>query len=59
MTTAAHRPSLIDELRRHVVAITLDATLVRGVPAPALVAALGPASWWWPHHTPPSSDNDT
>jgi RND superfamily putative drug exporter len=28
--------------------ILLDATLVRGVLAPALVAALGPANWWWP-----------
>ncbi len=29
--------------------IVLDATLVRGVLAPALVAALGSANWWWPH----------
>jgi RND superfamily putative drug exporter len=28
--------------------ILLDATLVRGVLAPALVAALGPANWWLP-----------
>ena len=28
--------------------IVLDATIVRGVLAPALVAALGPANWWWP-----------
>lgn len=34
--------------------IILDATLVRGVLAPALVAALGEANWWWPHRTHPS-----
>jgi RND superfamily putative drug exporter len=28
--------------------IILDATIVRGVLAPALVAALGPANWWRP-----------
>jgi RND superfamily putative drug exporter len=28
--------------------IVIDATIVRGVLAPALVAALGPANWWWP-----------
>ncbi len=28
--------------------IIIDATIVRGVLAPALVAALGPANWWWP-----------
>lgn len=28
--------------------IAIDATIVRGVLAPALVAALGPANWWWP-----------
>ena len=28
--------------------IVVDATIVRGVLAPALVAALGPANWWWP-----------
>ncbi|WP_375423014.1 MMPL family transporter [uncultured Friedmanniella sp.] len=28
--------------------IILDATLVRGVLAPALVALLGRANWWWP-----------
>jgi len=28
--------------------ILLDATVVRGVLAPALVAALGPANWWLP-----------
>lgn len=28
--------------------IILDATVVRGVLAPALVALLGPANWWWP-----------
>jgi len=27
--------------------IVLDATLVRGILAPALVAALGRANWWW------------
>lgn len=35
--------------------IILDATIVRGVLAPALVAALGPANWWvpkwWPGRT--------
>jgi len=38
--------------------IILDATLVRGVLAPALVAALGRANWWWPHHNPPPEDTD-
>ena len=28
--------------------IIIDATVVRGVLAPALVAALGPVNWWWP-----------
>ncbi len=28
--------------------IVVDATIVRGVLAPALVSALGPANWWWP-----------
>ncbi|GLY31562.1 MMPL family transporter [Kineosporia sp. NBRC 101731] len=28
--------------------IIIDATIVRGILAPALVAALGPANWWWP-----------
>ncbi|MBT0770753.1 MMPL family transporter [Kineosporia sp. J2-2] len=28
--------------------IIIDATIVRGVLAPALVAALGPVNWWWP-----------
>ena len=28
--------------------IIIDATIVRGVLAPALVAALGPANWWLP-----------
>ncbi|MEE4546891.1 MMPL family transporter [Streptomyces sp. V4-01] len=28
--------------------ILIDATLVRGILAPALVAALGPANWWLP-----------
>jgi RND superfamily putative drug exporter len=28
--------------------IIIDATIVRGVLAPALVAALGPANWWYP-----------
>ncbi|MFT4081368.1 MAG: MMPL family transporter [Nocardioides sp.] len=32
--------------------IALDATLVRGILAPALVAALGPANWWPTRHTP-------
>jgi RND superfamily putative drug exporter len=31
--------------------IVIDATIVRGVLAPALVAALGPANWWWPTRT--------
>jgi len=38
--------------------IILDATVVRGVLAPALVAALGNANWWWPHHTPHPADID-
>lgn len=29
--------------------IIVDATIVRGVLAPALVALLGPANWWFPH----------
>lgn len=28
--------------------ILIDATVVRGVLAPALVAAMGRANWWWP-----------
>ena len=28
--------------------IIIDATIVRGILAPALVAALGDANWWWP-----------
>ena len=28
--------------------IIIDATIVRGILAPALVAALGTANWWWP-----------
>ena len=32
--------------------IILDATIVRGVLAPALVAALGPANWWVPKWWP-------
>jgi RND superfamily putative drug exporter len=28
--------------------IIIDATIVRGVLAPALVAALGQVNWWWP-----------
>ena len=28
--------------------IIIDATIVRGILAPALVAALGPANWWTP-----------
>ena len=28
--------------------IVIDATIVRGVLAPALVAALGRVNWWWP-----------
>jgi putative drug exporter of the RND superfamily len=28
--------------------IIIDATIVRGVLAPALVAALGDVNWWWP-----------
>ena len=31
-----------------VVGILLDATVVRGVLTPALVAALGRVNWWWP-----------
>jgi RND superfamily putative drug exporter len=38
--------------------IILDATVVRGVLAPALVAALGRANWWWPRHNPPPEDTD-
>ncbi len=33
--------------------IMIDATIVRGVLAPALVAALGPANWWKPHFRRP------
>jgi len=33
--------------------IIIDATIVRGVLAPALVAALGPANWWTPHRRHP------
>ncbi|MGI4894250.1 MAG: MMPL family transporter [Janthinobacterium lividum] len=32
--------------------IIVDATVVRGVLAPALVAALGPANWWRPRQHP-------
>jgi RND superfamily putative drug exporter len=28
--------------------VIIDATIVRGVLAPALVAALGDVNWWWP-----------
>jgi len=28
--------------------IALDATIVRGVLTPALVAAFGRVNWWWP-----------
>ena len=28
--------------------IIIDATIVRGILAPALVAGLGRANWWWP-----------
>lgn len=38
--------------------IIIDATIVRGVLAPALVAALGPANWWLPaQHTAHASTN--
>ncbi|GAB6903666.1 MMPL family transporter [Kineosporia succinea] len=38
--------------------IIIDATVVRGVLAPALVAALGPANWWWPfRHRKVTSDD--
>jgi putative drug exporter of the RND superfamily len=30
------------------IGILLDATVVRGVLTPALVAALGRVNWWWP-----------
>lgn len=33
--------------------IIIDATIVRGVLAPALVAALGPANWWFPRRRRP------
>ena len=32
--------------------IIIDATIVRGILAPALVAALGPANWWTPSRSP-------
>lgn len=32
--------------------ILIDATVVRGILAPALVAALGPANWWLPRRRP-------
>jgi len=35
--------------------IVIDATIVRGVLAPALVAALGPAIWWTPRRRRPPS----
>jgi len=38
--------------------IIIDATVVRGILAPALVAALGPANWWTPKR-PPSRLNRT
>jgi RND superfamily putative drug exporter len=34
--------------------IVIDATIVRGVLAPALVAALGPANWWRPSRRRPA-----
>ncbi|WP_433718830.1 MMPL family transporter [Actinoplanes sp. CA-051413] len=34
--------------------IVIDATIVRGVLAPALVAALGPANWWRPSRRHPA-----
>ncbi|WP_201261177.1 MMPL family transporter [Embleya scabrispora] len=32
------------------VGIVVDATIVRGVLAPALVTLMGRANWWFPHH---------
>jgi RND superfamily putative drug exporter len=37
--------------------IIIDATIVRGILAPALVAALGPANWWTPRR--PHNTQDT
>jgi RND superfamily putative drug exporter len=39
--------------------IIIDATLVRGVLAPALVAALGRANWWWPGDRRSGARNST
>ncbi len=36
--------------------IIIDATIVRGVLAPALVAALGPANWWTPRRRHPQRE---
>ena len=35
--------------------ILLDATVVRGVLTPALVALLGKVNWWWPRPAPARS----
>ena len=39
--------------------IVIDATIVRGVLAPALVAALGPANWWTPQRRHVDAVKDT
>src|SRR5581483_10485798 len=44
--------------------IVIDATIVRGILAPAMVAALGPANWWTPRrprntqHSSPREQRD-
>ncbi|MBJ7288478.1 MMPL family transporter [Williamsia sp.] len=38
--------------------IIIDATIVRGVLAPALVAALGPINWWLPRRLRPSAPQE-
>jgi RND superfamily putative drug exporter len=39
--------------------IIIDATIVRGILAPALVAALGPANWWTPRRRHPQREDNS